>query len=116
MEVRSKQNDVHIAPRKVRLVVDVVRGKPVREALSMLRFMPQSAAVSIGKAIKSALANAENNFALDAEDLIIKAIAADDGATQKRFRPRAHGRVSPLLKRTTNISVVLAERETTNRA
>jgi large subunit ribosomal protein L22 len=99
-----------MSPRKVRLVVDLVRGKPVNEALALLRFTPKSAAVVLEKLVRSAVANAENNYTLDAEDLYIARIAADTGPTQKRFRPRAHGRVSPLLKRSTNITVVLDER------
>jgi large subunit ribosomal protein L22 len=111
MEVRATEKYIRISPRKVRLVVDAIRGKPVREALATLRFMTLGAAVPVGKAVASALASAENNYALDAADLIILRIAADDGPTIKRFRPRSHGRVSPLLKRSTNISVVLAEKE-----
>ena len=110
MEVTAKTKYVRISPRKVRLVVDTVRGKPVGQAIAMLRFMPQQAAMIVGKVVASALANAENNFMLDAEDLVVKKIAADEGPTLKRFRPRAHGRVSPLLKRSTNITVVLGEK------
>ncbi len=111
MEVRAVAKYVRMSPRKVRLVVDAVRGKPVTEAEAMLRFMPQIAAKAVGKVVHSALANAENNYMLDAEDLYIARIAADSGPTLKRFRPRAHGRVSPLLKRSTNITVVLDEKE-----
>ncbi len=111
MEVTATEKYIRMSPRKVRLVVDTVRGKPVREALAMLRFMPRSAAKAVSKAVSSALANAENNYELDADDLYIARIAADEGPTLKRFRPRAHGRVSPLLKRSTNVTVVLDERE-----
>lgn len=111
MEVSATAKYIRISPRKVRLVVDTVRGKPVSEALAMLRFMPQEAAKAVGKTVKSAAANAENNYMLDLEDLFIQRITADEGPTLKRFRPRAHGRVSPLLKRSTNITVVLEEKE-----
>jgi len=109
MEVTATEKYVRMSPRKVRLVVDTVRGKRVSEALAMLRFMPKAAAKVVSKAVSSAVANAENNYMLDAEDLYVARITADGGPTLKRFRPRAHGRVSPLLKRSTNITVVLEE-------
>lgn len=111
MKVTATTKYIRISPRKVRLVVDTVRGKPVSQALAMLSMMPQSAAKAVGKTVRSAAANAENNYTLDAEDLFIEQITADEGPTLKRFRPRAHGRVSPLLKRSTNITVVLEEKE-----
>jgi len=111
MEVTATEKYIRMSPRKVRLVVDAIRGKPVTEALATLRFMPQSAAKVVGKAVTSAVANAENNYMLDAEDLYVARITADGGPTIKRFRPRAHGRVSPLLKRSTNLTVVLDEKE-----
>ncbi len=111
MEVTATSKYIRISPRKVRLVVDTVRGKPVEQAIAMLRFMPQKAAKEVGKTVASALANAENNYTLDAEDLYVARIAADKGPTLKRSRPRAHGRVSPLLSRSTNITVVLSDRE-----
>jgi large subunit ribosomal protein L22 len=110
MQVSATLKYVRMSPRKVRLVVDLVRGKPVNEALALLRFTPKSAAKALDKVVRSAIANAENNYTLDAEDLYIARISADTGPTLKRFRPRAHGRVSPLLKRSTNITVVLDER------
>ena len=111
MQVRAQAKFIRMSPRKMRLVVDAVRGKPVNEALAMLQFMPTVAAVAVRKAVASALANAENNDALVAEDLIVQCIAADSGPSIKRFRPRAHGRVSPLIKRSANLTVVLAEKE-----
>ena len=110
MQVSATLKYVRMSPRKVRLVVDLVRGKPVKEALALLRFTPKSASKALDKVVRSAVANAENNYTLDAEDLFIARISADSGPTLKRFRPRAHGRVSPLLKRSTNITVVLDER------
>lgn len=111
MEVTATAKYIRMSPRKVRLVVDAIRGKPVSQALSMLRYMPQAAAKAVSKVVSSAVANAENNYTLEAEDLYVAEIAADEGPTLKRYRPRAHGRVSPLLKRSTNITVVLAEKE-----
>ncbi len=111
MEVTATTKYIRMSSRKVRLVVDAVRGKPVEQALAQLRLMPRSAAKAVRATVASALANAENNYTLDAEDLYIARISADEGPTLKRFRPRAHGRVSPLLKRSTNITVVLSDRE-----
>ncbi len=111
MEVTATAKYIRMSPRKVRLVVDTVRGKPVQEAQAMLRFMPKAAARAVLMVVTSAVANAENNYTLDAEDLYIRRISADEGPTLKRFLPRAHGRVSPLLKRSTNITVVLEEKE-----
>ncbi len=111
MQVSAREKFIRMSPRKMRLVVDAVRGKPVNEALTMLQFMPTVAAEAVRKAVASALANAENNDALDAEDLYVHSIASDSGPSNKRFRPRAHGRVSPLIKRSANLTVVLAEKE-----
>ena len=110
MEVRAVAKYIHTSSRKVRLVVDLVRGRPVNEALSLLRFMPQAAAVEVAKVVKSAVANAEQNNHMSAEDLFISRITADEGPTMKRFRPRAHGRASPILKRSTHITVVVDEK------
>jgi large subunit ribosomal protein L22 len=110
METRAIAKYIHTSSRKVRLVVDLVRGRPVTEALTMLRFMPQAAAQEVAKVVKSAVANAEQNNHMSAEDLYIVRITADEGPTMKRFRPRAHGRSSPILKRSTHISVVVDEK------
>ena len=110
MQVSATLKYVRMSPRKVRLVVDLVRGRPVNEALSLLRFMPQAAAVEVAKVVKSAVANAEQNNHMSAEDLFISRITADEGPTMKRFRPRAHGRASPILKRSTHITVVVDEK------
>ncbi len=110
MEVRAVAKYIRVSPRKVRLVVDLVRGRPVNEAMSLLRFMPQSAARDVAKVVKSAVSNAEQNNHMSAEDMIITQITADEGPTMKRFRPRAHGRASPILKRSTHITVVVDDR------
>ena len=110
MEVRAIAKNIRISPRKVRLIVDAVRGKPVAEAISLLTFMPHKSAAEVRKVIQSAVANAENNYGLDAQDLYVARIYADEGPTLKRYRPRAHGRVSPLLKRSSHITAIVGER------
>jgi len=107
LEVHASVKNVKRSARKVRLVADVVRGRPVAEALSILRFMPQHAARDVEKVIKSAAANAENNYDLDVEGLHVHRIHVDEGMTLKRFKPGAHGRVKPRLKRSSRISVVV---------
>ncbi|HYY88340.1 MAG TPA: 50S ribosomal protein L22 [Chloroflexota bacterium] len=110
VEVRAIERHVRMSPQKVRLVLDAVRGKPAQEALAILQFLPQRAARPVAKALKSAVANAENNFNMDPEDLIITRCAADDGRTLKRWRPRARGRVNQILKRSSHIIVAVAEK------
>lgn len=111
MQVSATEKYIRISPQKVRLVVDAIRGKPVAEALAILQFLPQQAAKEVAKAVKSAAANAENNYNLSPEDLYVTAVSANEGPTLKRFRPRAHGRVSPILKRSSHITVVVGEKE-----
>jgi large subunit ribosomal protein L22 len=109
MEVRAVARDTGISPRKVRQVVDMVRGKKVDEALALLRFAPTPTARVVAKAVKSAAANAENNYQMTPSDLKIIRIFADQARTLKRYRPRARGRASPILKRSSHITVVVAE-------
>jgi len=109
MKVRAVAKDVGISPQKVRLVVDTVRGRRVDEALVILKFLPTPAARVVAKAIKSAAANAENNFQVSPADLKITGIFADKGHTLKRFRPKSRGRMSPILKRSTHITVLVEE-------
>ena len=111
MEVRAVSKDNGISPRKVRLFVDMVRGKKVEEALEALRFMPSPTAQAVAKVIKSAAANAENVFQMSIADLRIVKIFADEARTLRRFRARARGRASPILKRSSHITVVVAEEE-----
>ncbi|TET25893.1 MAG: 50S ribosomal protein L22 [Dehalococcoidia bacterium] len=111
MEVRVVAKDTGIPPSKVRLLVDMVRGKSVDEALTIMRFTPTPAARVVAKAVKSAAANAENNFQMNPPDLKIVSIFADKARTLKRFRPRARGRASPILKRSSHITVIVAEQE-----
>lgn len=111
MEVSATSKYIRMSPRKVRLVVDSIRGKPVQQAQAQLRFMPQAAAVPVALALKSAIANAENNFQLSADELFVRRIVADKGPTLKRGRPRARGRYGPVLKRSSHITVVVGEKE-----
>ncbi len=111
MKVRAVAKDIGISPQKVRLVVNMVRGKKVDEALSILSFLPTPTAKAVAKVIKSAVANAENNFQMSPAELRITDIFADQGHTLKRFRPQSRGRVSPILKRSSNITVFVTEEE-----
>jgi large subunit ribosomal protein L22 len=109
MEVRAISKDVGVSPRKIRLLADMVRGKKVEEALILLRFAPTPNAIMVAKTIKSAAANAENNHQMTAADLVITSIYAGEARMLKRFRPRSRGRASPILKRSSHITVVVAE-------
>ncbi|MBI2852710.1 MAG: 50S ribosomal protein L22 [Chloroflexi bacterium] len=111
MEIRAQAKNTGISPRKVRLVINLVRGKKVDEALNMLRFVPTPTAKTVAKVIKSAAANAENTLQLSPSDLKIATIYADGAPMLKRYQPRARGRASPVLKRSSHITVVVAEQE-----
>ena len=108
MDVHASLRHLRMAPRKVRLVVDLVRGLPVAEAELRLSFLRREAARPVLKLLRSAIANAEHNFKLDRSTLVVKTITADGGVTLKRFRPRAMGRSAPIRKRTTHINLILA--------
>ena len=111
MEVRAVAKDTGVSARKARLLVDMVRGKKVDEALTMLRFVPSPTARVVAKVIKSAAANAESTFQMPPSDLKIVGIFADQARTLKRYRPRARGRMSPILKRSSHITVIVGEQE-----
>lgn len=111
MESRASAKYVRISPRKARQVVDLIRGKSLDEALNILRFVPKAAATPVEKVVRSAAANAENNFDLNPEDLFVAKIYVDEGPTLKRIRPRARGMADRINKRTSHITVVLSERE-----
>ena len=98
---------IRISPRKMRYVIDTVRGKSVSEAEAILMYSPQAASEAIYKLVHSAAANAENNMDIPRDSLYIAEIFADQGPTLKRFRPRAQGRATRILKRTSHITVVL---------
>lgn len=110
MESTAKARHVRIAPRKVRLVMDMVRGKPVDEALQTLGLVRKAASPIIAKVIRSAVANAENNHDMNTDGLIITRAFVDEGPTLKRFMPRAMGRATMIRKRTSHITVVLSEK------
>ena len=103
--------DIGISPQKVRLVINMIRGKKVHEALTILRFLPTPTAKAVAKVIKSAVANAENNFQMSPAELRITDIFADKGHTLKRYRAQSRGRINPILKRSSNITVFVAEEE-----
>lgn len=102
---------VRIAPRKVRLVADLIRGKEVDEALAILRLSPHAASRVLTKVLNSAVANAEHNFEMNSNNLYISQIYVDEGPTLKRFRPRARGRASRINKRTSHITIILSEKK-----
>ncbi len=111
MEVRAVKRFVRMSPYKVRQVVDLVRGRQVDDALSVLRLTPREAARYVAQVLESAVANAENNYMLSREDLYVAAIYADTGPTLKRYRARARGRADRIRKRTCHITVVVDEYE-----
>jgi large subunit ribosomal protein L22 len=110
MKVKAHTRFVRQSPFKVRRVLDLVRGLPVGEAQDVLRLTPRAAAQPIAKTLASAVANAEHNFALDADDLVVAEAFADEGPTLRRFRPRARGRATRIEKRTSHITIVLSEK------
>ncbi len=110
MRVSATAKYVRISPRKVRLVTDLIVGRPVEEAAAILRFMPNAAARDVAKVLRSATANAENNFNLTADELHVESAVANEGPTLKRIRPRAQGRAFQILKRTSHITVSVADR------
>lgn len=111
MEVRARTKYLAISPQKLRLVCDKVRGMSAQQAKTVLEFMPQKGAGIVRKTLISAMANAENNFELDADNLYIAQIWADEGPRMKRYKAGARGRYKPRIKRSSHVTVVLAERE-----
>ncbi len=103
-------NHVRIAPRKVRLVIDLIRGKEVGEAIAILRHTPRAASPIIEKILNSAIANAEHNYQLNPNNLKIETAFVNEGPIMKRFRPRAMGRASRINKRTSHITLVVSEK------
>ncbi len=111
MDAKAMARFVRIAPRKARQVIDLIRGKKVSEAQTILKFTPRFSAEVIGKVLNSAIANAENNNKLNRERLVVSEAYVDQGPTLKRFMPRAQGRASMIHKRTSHITIVVAEKE-----
>ncbi len=111
MEARAQAKTVRISSRKVQLVIDLIRGKDVGEAFAILKHTPKAAAPVVEKILKSAVANAEHNYNMDIENLYIKEVFVGEGPTLKRIRPRAQGRATQILKRTSHTTIVVAEKE-----
>ena len=109
MEIKAIAKDTGISAQKIRPMVDMVRGKKVDDALNMLKFTPSPLARVVAKVVKSAAANAENNFQMTPADLKIVNIYADEARSLKRYRPRARGRASHILKRSSHITVIVDE-------
>ncbi|SEN60836.1 50S ribosomal protein L22 [Lihuaxuella thermophila] len=110
MQAKAVARNVRIAPRKARLVIDLIRGKSVEEAFAILRFTPRAASPIIEKVLSSAVANAEHNHNLDTSRLVVEKAYVDEGPTMKRYMPRAMGRASRINKRTSHITVVVSEK------
>jgi large subunit ribosomal protein L22 len=111
MRVSATAKYIRRSTRKTRLVTKVIVGRPVEEAAAILQFMPQGAARDVAKVLKSATANAENNFDLPADELFVAEATANEGPTIKRWRPRAQGRAFPINKPMTHVTVVVENRE-----
>lgn len=109
MQAKAVARTVRIAPRKVRLVIDLIRGKKIGEALAILEFTPKAASPVLTKVLKSAIANAEHNYDMDINELVVSEAYANEGPTLKRFRPRAKGAASAINKRTSHITVVVSD-------
>ena len=112
MEVKAVAKYVRISPQKVRKLIAAIKGKPVETGLDILKFMPQKAANIIEKVVRSAVANADQNADIDVDSLVIRSITADQGPTLKRFKARARGRGTRILKRTAHITVILSDEST----
>jgi len=111
MQAKAIAKSIRIAPRKVGLVVDLIRGKNVAEAIAILQHTQRGASPAVEKVLKSAVANAEHNYEMDTDNLVVSEAYVNEGATMKRFRPRAQGRASSINKRTSHITVVVTEKK-----
>ncbi|MBO6178096.1 MAG: 50S ribosomal protein L22 [Selenomonadaceae bacterium] len=109
MEAKAVAKYVRIAPRKVRVVMNLIRGKNIAEAFAILKFTPKAGSEVLTKVLKSAVANAENNFDMDSDRLYIKTAFVDEGPTLKRIHPRSRGQAFKILKRTSHITVIVDE-------
>lgn len=110
MQAKAIARNIRIAPRKVRLVIDLIRGKSVEEAFAILRFTHRAASPVIEKVLKSAVANAEHNYSMDVNNLVVDTAFVDEGPTLKRYMPRAMGRASRINKRSSHITLVVKEK------
>lgn len=110
MEAKAVAKYVRIAPRKVRVVMDLIRGKSVADAFAILKFTPKVGAEAIEKVLKSAVANAENNFDMNVDNLYVSTAYVDEGPTMKRIHPRSRGQAFKILKRSSHITVAVDEK------
>ena len=110
-EVKATAKYIRIAPRKVRIVMNLVRGKSVADAFAILKFTPKVGADAVEKVLRSAVANAENNFDMDVDRLFISSAFVDQGPTLKRIHPRSRGQAFRILKHTSHITVAVNEKE-----
>ena len=111
METKAVAKYIRIAPRKVRIVLDLIRGKNVAEAFAILKFTPKAGADVVEKVLRSAVANAENNFDMDVDKLFVKTVFADQGPTLKRIHPRSRGQAFKILKRTSHVTIIVDEKK-----
>ena len=110
MEAKSIAKYVRIAPRKVRIVIDLIRGKDVTEALAVLKNTPKVASGVLYKVLKSAIANAEHNFDMNVDNLVVSSAFVDQGPTMKRIHPRSRGQAFKILKRSSHVTVAVSEK------
>lgn len=110
MEAKAVAKYVRIAPRKIRIVMDLIRGKKVAEAFAILKFTPKVGADVIEKVLKSAVANAEHNFDMNVDNLYVSEAFVDQGPTMKRIHPRSRGQAFKILKRSSHVTVVVKEK------
>lgn len=111
MEAKASLRHARIAPRKVQIVLDLIRNKPADQAMAILQHTPKAASEPLAKLLKSAVANAENNFGMDKDNLYVSECFVTPGPTMKRIRPRAQGRAFRVLKRSSHVFITVAERE-----
>ncbi|MEW6698350.1 MAG: 50S ribosomal protein L22 [Bacillota bacterium] len=111
MEARAIAKFIRVSPRKARMVVDLIRGKKLEEALAILRYTPNKATEAVTKVVKSAAANAEHNYEMDKEELVISQIFVDQGPSLKRVMPRAMGRADIIKRKTSHITVVVSDKK-----
>lgn len=110
MKVKAVAKNIRIAPRKIRIVADLIRGKNIGEAYAILKFTPKVGADVLEKVLKSAVANAEHNYDMNVDDLYISEVFVDQGPTLKRIHPRSRGQAFSILKRSSHVTVVVKER------
>jgi len=108
-QIKAQLNYLRISPRKVRLLAELIRGKSLRAAERELEFSTKTSAIPLQKLLKSAKANAKHSFDIDSDKLMVKEIRVDEGPTLKRFMPRAHGRATPIRKRTSCVTLILSD-------